>query len=130
MRQKKFWFRVSGILAVLAIAIMLPTGTVAASKYKVLHRFKGKDGGSPDAGLILDGAGNLYGTTAGGGTANGGAVFKLAPNADGTWAESVLYSFCSVTNCADGYDPRGTLTFDSAGNLYGTTVLGRNRLRR
>jgi len=66
-----------------------------------LHTFTGgSDGEDPKAGLILDSAGNLYGTTALGGgspSCNGGCgtVFKLKPNADGSWTESVLYSFTS-----------------------------------
>jgi uncharacterized repeat protein (TIGR03803 family) len=121
MRQKKFWFTLSGILAVLAMALMLPAGAVAASKYKVLHKFTGKDGALPSSDLIFDTAGNLYGTTYFGGAHNGGTVFKLTPHADGSWTESVLYSFCSLKNCTDGYLPTAGLIFDAAGNLYGTT---------
>jgi uncharacterized repeat protein (TIGR03803 family) len=124
MRHKKFWFRMSGILAVLAVGLMLPTGAVAGTKYKVLHRFTdGNDGGTPTS-LIFDADGNLYGTAETGGTSGMGTVFKLTPNSDGSWTESVLYSFCSLTNCADGASPSGTLIFDAAGNLYGTTQLG------
>ena len=54
-----------------------------------------------------------------------GAVFKLAPNANGTWTESVLHSFCSEEGCADGwYAGRGPLAMDATGNLYGTTEEG------
>ena len=77
MRQKKFWFRMSGILAVLATALLLPTGAAAASTFKVLHELTGKDGANPDAGLIFDAAGNLYGTTSAGGAFGKGTVFKL-----------------------------------------------------
>ena len=119
MRQKKFWFVISGILVLLAMVLMLPTGAVAAGKYKVLHRFTGHDGSDPQGALILDPAGNLYGTTAeGGGTMCGcGTVFKLTPNSNGSWTESVLYKFTGGT---DGGDPFGGLIFDAAGNLYGT----------
>jgi uncharacterized repeat protein (TIGR03803 family) len=89
-----------------------------------LHSFAANptDGAIPHAGLIADMAGNLYGTTAGGGVNGfqGGTVFKITP--DGT--ETVLYSFCSATNCADGHDPEARLLLDGAGNLYGTTVSG------
>src|SRR6266702_2010809 len=105
MRHGKLWFGVSGILAVLATALLLPTGAAAASTIKLLHEFKGKDGEFPRAGLIFDGAGNLYGTTVGGGAFGGGTVFKLTPNSDGSWTESVLHSFCSLTNCPDGTRP-------------------------
>jgi uncharacterized repeat protein (TIGR03803 family) len=123
MRQKKLWFTMSGILAVLAVAFMLPTGVVAASKYKVLYRFKGgADGAGPYAGLMLDAAGDLYGTTIFGGSQfNAGTVFKLTQNSDGGWTESLLYSF---TASADGGFPYADLIVDGAGNLYGTTAGG------
>jgi uncharacterized repeat protein (TIGR03803 family) len=91
----------------------------------VLHSFtNGADGGVPGAGLIFDGTGNLYGTTTQGGAFGWGTVFKLAPNSDGTWTETVLYSFCSLTNCPDGAYPIAGLVFDGAGNLYGTASYG------
>jgi uncharacterized repeat protein (TIGR03803 family) len=82
------------------------------------------DGMDPEAGLIEDASGNLYGTTYGGGTASniGGTVFKLVPG--GGYAHSVLYSFCSQTNCADGMEPMAGLIEDASGNLYGTTYVG------
>jgi uncharacterized repeat protein (TIGR03803 family) len=93
---------------------------------KVIHRFGGShDGAAPYAGLILDQAGNLYGTTYyGGGTKYAGTVFKLAPNPDGSWTESVLYKFCSITNCGDGAAPSAGLVLDQTGSLYGTTQYG------
>ncbi|MEJ0048633.1 MAG: choice-of-anchor tandem repeat GloVer-containing protein [Rhodospirillales bacterium] len=75
------------------------------------------DGGLPIAGVIMDKAGNLYGTTAYGGTSENGTVFKLAP--DGT--ETVLYSFAGGT---DGSLPYAGLMMDGAGNLFGTTTAG------
>jgi uncharacterized repeat protein (TIGR03803 family) len=82
----------------------------------VLHGFAGgADGVGPYAGVIRDSAGNLYGTTSGGGTAGWGTVYKL----DTTGREVVLYSF---TGGADGADPYASgVVRDSAGNLYGTT---------
>jgi len=91
------------------------------------------DGQEPQAGLMQDAAGNLYGTTTEGGantSANhgygGGTVFKLAPPAQsgGAWTETLLYSFCSASNCADGVTPQVGLIQDAAGNLYGTTPSG------
>jgi hypothetical protein len=73
MRQEKVWFVISGILTVLAVALMLPTGAAAAFKYKVLHKCDRGSAILPEAGLIFDKAGNLYGTTA----AGCGDVFKL-----------------------------------------------------
>lgn len=88
----------------------------------VLHDFDGNDGWMPMASMIFDKAGILYGTTSRGGSRDGGAgnVFKLSPNSDGTWTETVLFTF----NSADGSQPMGGLTFDAAGNLYGTTDVG------
>ena len=94
-------------------------------KWSVLYTFTGgNDGGGSFAGLLMDAAGNLYGTTRFGGTHNWGTVFKLSPTTGGKWTETVLYSFCSVPNCVDGGDPWSSLVFDSAGNLYGTTYAG------
>lgn len=88
----------------------------------VLHTFTGSDGSRPAAGLIFDGAGNLYGTTTVGGASSGfaGTVFKLTPS--GTrWTETLLYSF---TGGKDGAQPYAGVTLDQAGHLYGTTVYG------
>lgn len=96
----------------------------------VLHTFEVADGANPDSVLLFDSQGNIYGTTANGGSSLGcgnsgcGTVFKLSPGGDG-WTEAVLYSFCSRSNCADGEEPgTGPLVRDSAGNLYGTTIFG------
>jgi uncharacterized repeat protein (TIGR03803 family) len=85
----------------------------------VLHEFsKPKYGDFPDAGLILDAADNLYGTTVHGGQAgNGGTVFKL----DSAANETVLYSFQKEP---DGRLPEAPLIEDAAGNFYGTTSKG------
>lgn len=75
---------------------------------------------SPQAGLILDSAHNLYGTTFAGGAYGNGVVFRLSPvKQDGNvkWKYVPLYNF---TNGADGGAPASPLTFDAAGNLYGT----------
>jgi uncharacterized repeat protein (TIGR03803 family) len=105
-----------------------PTYGQTAWKETVLHSFTGvpSDGGQPHAPLIADKAGALYGTTFYGGINNAGTVFKLTPAASGQTAskETVLYSFCSATNCTDGQGPVGGLIADKAGALYGTTVIG------
>lgn len=90
----------------------------------VLYEFTGGgDGESPSAGnLIFDSAGNIYGTTHGGGAAGMGTVYKLTPSGGG-WAEKVLYSF---TGGNDGANPASGLARDTAGNLYGTTEMGGN----
>jgi uncharacterized repeat protein (TIGR03803 family) len=88
----------------------------------VLHSFTWSDGASPVGGVILDAVGSLYGTTTEGGTAGSGTVFKLTPNPDGSWTESVLHSF---TGGGDGsYPDHGSLLFDGTGNLYGATAAG------
>jgi hypothetical protein len=84
------------------------------------------DGDQPRAGLLLDHQGALYGTAQFGGIHEGGVVFKLIPpsKTGGLWAETVLYSFCSVTNCTDGALPQANLIMDPHGALYGTTLGG------
>jgi uncharacterized repeat protein (TIGR03803 family) len=86
---------------------------------KVLHFFAGgNDGGRPQGNLILDAAGNLYGTTSAGGAKGRGTIFELSP--DGT--ETLLHVFQGGSQ--DGAFPYSNLIFDSAGNLYGTTSGG------
>ncbi len=92
----------------------------------VLHSFPSSsaDAIKPYAGLIMDKAGNLYGTAPYGGTnVDGGIVFKLTPGID-AWAYNVLYSFCTQSNCGDGNAPFAGLIADAVGNLYGTTESG------
>jgi uncharacterized repeat protein (TIGR03803 family) len=96
----------------------------------LLYSFTGgSDGGGPDSVLIFDPNGNLYGTTKGGGSSyvcdgGCGTVFELSPD-NGGWTETALYSFCSLSECADGEEPlAGPLVRDSSGNLYGTTIFG------
>jgi uncharacterized repeat protein (TIGR03803 family) len=91
-----------------------PSGT-----FKVLHNFGtgGAGGAFPYAAMVRDSAGNLYGTTYGGGSLKQGTIFKLDKNGN----FSVLYSF---SGGLDGAGPVAPLILDPAGNLYGTTVLG------
>jgi len=95
-----------------------------AGNETVLYNFTGgADGANPEAGLILDDRGNLYGTTGNGGDLSGcggigcGVVFKLDP----AGKETTLYSF---TGGADGSNPSAGLAGDERGNLYGTTYYG------
>jgi uncharacterized repeat protein (TIGR03803 family) len=76
------------------------------------------------SGVVLDKAGNLYGTTFLGGSKNLGRVFELVRQADGSFTEKVLHNF--QNNGTDGYGPLGGVILDSSGNLYGTTVYGGN----
>jgi uncharacterized repeat protein (TIGR03803 family) len=96
-----------------AVFKVAPNGTET-----VLYSFSGgSDGAYPFSPVVRDGAGNLYGTTSMGGSANAGVVFKV--DANGT--ETVLHSF---TGGQDGVTPIGGLLRDKAGNLYGTTSQG------
>jgi hypothetical protein len=96
-------------------------------KERILHCFPSfrNDGSGPFAGLILDAAGNLHGTTEmGGGSRNCGGgcgtAFELSPTSDGRWKEHILHSFSGFRG--DGTFPGvGALAMDSAGILYGTT---------
>jgi len=91
---------------------------------KIVHTFgKGADGIHPEGSLILDHAGNVYGTTTQGGTHKCGIVFELSPETGGSWKETTLHTFNYTTN-TDGDRPNGGLTSDAAGNLYATTVDG------
>jgi uncharacterized repeat protein (TIGR03803 family) len=106
------------------VTLLLAPGAGAQSKYKTLYKFRPGVDGRSQSGLIFDQSGNLYGTTVQGGANGLGTVFKLTPSSDGSWTESVLYSFCSLTNCADGSAPVAGVIVDEAGNLYGTTIYG------
>lgn len=102
--------------------LIAPAAGKQVWKQKVLLSFNGSNGNLPAAGLILDKAGNLYGTTLEGGASNDGTVFKLAKPAAGKliWRESVLVSFDGT----NGQNTQSGLVSDSAGNLYGTTNFG------
>jgi len=91
-------------------------------RYHVLHRFAAfaGDGQLPFAGLTVDSKGNAYGTTLQGG--NSGTVFELSPQQDGSWKETILYSFPNPEK--NGGAPAGGVTFDNQGNLYGTASAG------
>jgi len=89
----------------------------------ILHSFNigSDDGVNPQAGVILDKQGNIYGTTRNGSTYNGGILFELAP--DGT--ETILHIFAGGgDNNKDGGRPQADLIMDDAGNIYGTTNYG------
>jgi uncharacterized repeat protein (TIGR03803 family) len=93
-----------------------------------------QDGSDPTGQLIFDASGNLYGTTSMGGTGNGGqgTVFELSPGNAG-WTHTTLYNFCvnGINRiCPDGALPQAGLTFDSSGNLYGTTMGGGSAKRQ
>ena len=91
-------------------------------KKKILYQFKGgAKGYGPNAGVVMDKAGNLYGITDAGGYGDCGVIYKLAPQPTGKWAYTVLHTFGQGD---DGCLPEGNLAIDQNGNLYGGTVLG------
>jgi uncharacterized repeat protein (TIGR03803 family) len=93
----------------------------------VIHTFSGgsTDGLVAEGTPVLDHAGNLYGTTLGGGSKNNGTVYELSRGTNG-WSEKILHSFQGGSN--DGSEPFAGIVFDAAGNIYGTTEVGGNPL--
>ena len=116
-------------LAALAISAATAPAIAAPSAQTIYSFTIGADGGHPRSNLILDKAGNLYGTTAAGGndgacfrTPGCGVVFQLTPPAgQGAATETPLYTF---SGGSDGSTPVGGLIMDSAGALYGTASQG------
>jgi uncharacterized repeat protein (TIGR03803 family) len=101
--------------------VALPLNAASASTTKVIYSFAGgNDGEYLDTDLVIDGAGNLYGSTVQGGKHGSGTVFQLSPSGTG-WTHTVLYSFTGGT---DGGEPYKGVTLDAQGNLYGTAVTG------
>jgi uncharacterized repeat protein (TIGR03803 family) len=124
MLSKKLSLRLTAVSAIFAIALFVAGTRAAAQTETLLHNFanNGTDGPGPQASLIFDKAGNLYGTTNAGGAYNWGTVFELKPEAGGGWAEKTLHTFDYTHK--DGKNPQANLVFDAAGNLYGTTPFG------
>ena len=92
--------------------------------FSLIYSFRGQQVQGPQSGLIMDVAGNLYGTTNQEGRYNYGSVFKLSPS-NGGWTYTSLHDFCAGgLPCTDGSLPVGKLEFDAQGNLYGTTTRG------
>lgn len=111
----------------LTFLTMSAVQSAQAQTYTVLHNFTGgADGGTPTSTLVMDGAGNLYGTTYNGGNTGSscdhscGTVFKMKPSGQG-WVLTPLYQF---TGGSDGANPEAGVTFGPNGSLYGTTLQG------
>jgi uncharacterized repeat protein (TIGR03803 family) len=104
--------------------ILTHVARAQAQTIEILHNFgvNGGDGDVPYSGLVEDGAGNFYGTTAAGGAHGFGTVYRLSPDGSGGFTETILYSFKGGST--DGNFPHASLFRDSAGDLYGTTVTG------
>jgi uncharacterized repeat protein (TIGR03803 family) len=120
-------FGVSHLLSAalcLGLLCLSSSRRVQAQTYTVVHDFAGypNDGAWPNGDLIQDEAGNLYGTTVGGGTLEGGTVFKL----DSSGAVTILHSFTynQVDDSVDGFEPEAGLFRAPTGDLYGTTSVG------
>ena len=98
-----------------------PNGSGGWNPATIIHAFAGApgDGYYPEGTLVLDKAGNLYGTTTNGGANNFGTVYELSPGSGGVWSEQILHSFGGTI--ADGREPWAGIVFDPAGNIYGTT---------
>jgi uncharacterized repeat protein (TIGR03803 family) len=124
MPSKSLFSAFSRISLLIAAVLLLPLAVRGQSTFKVLHNFTGRDGdgGGVWCSVAFDSAGNLYGTTSGGGAYGYGTVFELSPNGDGSWTETVLHSF--MFDDPDGSEPQGGLVLDGVGNLYGTTTSG------
>jgi len=113
------------VISALFVAVAIAPGAHAQT-FTVLHTFTGADGGEPRAGLTMDAAGNLYGTTYSGGVhsshcfqAGCGTIFRLHPSGQG-WTLTSLYSF----HFTDGAQPEARVMFGPDGALYGTTFQG------
>jgi len=124
IHRTRFAFRVA-----LAAATLITAHSASAYTYKVIHDFCSKrlcaDGDQPESGVVMDAAGNLYGTTFSGGTASEaeGIVFELAPDAQREhWRSRTLYTFTYAS--PNGAYPWAAPILDTNGNLYGTTLGG------
>jgi uncharacterized repeat protein (TIGR03803 family) len=112
---------IGGVLAAFAVMAILASGARAASTTEVIYSLAGEDDGEyTDTDLVIDSAGNLYGSSVLGGDFGGGTVFQLTPSGN-SWIHTVLYSF---SGGGDGGEPYKGVTLDAEGNLYGTAVTG------
>lgn len=113
-----------GTLIGMAFLVVIGDWPTQAQTYTVIHSFTGgADGGNPEGGLIMDAAGNVYGTTFGAFQPCGsqcGTVFRLK-NAGQGWILTPLYKF---TGGSDGANPYGGVVFGPDGALYGTAEFG------
>src|ERR1035438_3759638 len=112
--------------SVASICLLLAGSALpATSQEAIIYSFAGgaSDGASPSSALVVDKAGNLYGTTPQGGASGCGTVFELSPQANGVWAETLIYSFVKEGTLCAGI-PGPSLVLDSQGNLYSTGLGG------
>ena len=111
------------VAKLLCAGLLVTTALAQAQTYTILHNFTGTDGANPTSTLVLDRAGNFYGTTQNGGSYNKGVLFQLKAAGSG-WVLRPLHEFGQVVS--DGYEPLnyGGLAFGPDGTLYGTTNSG------
>ncbi len=102
------------------LMVLSCAAAAAAPTYNDVYTFETTGPYGPYANVTQGLDGNLYGTTAYGGTNARGTVYQLTPG--GTL--KVIYNFCSLASCADGSAPQAPLVFGADGNLYGTTLFG------
>jgi uncharacterized repeat protein (TIGR03803 family) len=114
--------KIAAAWVIAAVLIVCGTSSALAQTFTVIHSFTGgADGNTPLAGLTLDRAGNLYGTTIVGGQFGNGVVFRVAKK-NGQWTFLPIYSFRGGTS--DGRYPSAAVTIGPDGSIYGTTALG------
>lgn len=108
------------------VAFEIAPGSGGRWSQSVIYDFCAKsgcaDGMSPYGGLTMDSAGNIFGVTQNSEGGSAGVAFELS-SSGGRWTESVLYTFCAQSGCADGEGPN-PLVMDTSGNLFGTTYEG------
>jgi len=113
-----------------AFALSPPAQAGGVWDYKLLFAFSGPGttatGNFPSSPLLPDGSGGFLGTTSGGGTGNGGTLFRLSPPAPGQtlWSETILHAFRQVSGPADGNDPVSDLVLTKRGLVLGVTQTG------
>ncbi len=115
-----------GISTTLTLALFAGLAASAQTKFRTIHNFTGPNGSYPAKDMIVDAAGNLYGT-ANQGALGSGMVFRLSPTAGGKWTSTLLHRFHETfggTNGAGGGYPSSNLVFDKNGNLYGLASSG------
>lgn len=130
MRRKSLWIAAGCVLAVVGLRPVFSSSAPPPSNEKVIYSFQAGSDGVYPSDLTIDSEGNLYGTTSEGGEptcvyygstwAGCGTVFELKRTADG-WKEEILYRFNAKGNNVGGALPAAGVTFDKAGNIYGTT---------
>jgi uncharacterized repeat protein (TIGR03803 family) len=106
--------------AAVLVSAVITMQSAQAQSFNTLYGFDGTDGANSVAGLIQATNGRFYGTTDSGGVNNDGTVFEFTPSG----SLSAIYSFCSQTDCTDGWDPVAGLIQATNGDLYGTTFYG------